>query len=115
MHRQTTDQVRQTKQLKSKIREHEDKLSSLQSSLGKSSVGRGSDVSSAEAIEAMLERAEALDGLRRQVEELEGRVDEYRGLPADRDAARREVGRLEVELDAVRRRRDEMFGGLVGG
>ena len=57
------------------------------------------DVSSAEAIEAMLERAEELEELRRQVEELEDRVKEYKGLPTDREAAREELGRLEVELD----------------
>jgi HAUS augmin-like complex subunit 1 len=72
------------------------------------------DIGSAESIEEMLERAEELDALKTGVEGLEAQVDAYRGLPADREAARKEVGRLEVELDGVRKRRDALFEGLVG-
>ena len=71
-------------------------------------------VASAEAITEMLEQQQALEELRESVEALEGEVEEFGGLPADLAAARKEVGRLEVGCDEVRRRRDELFEGLVG-
>lgn len=71
-------------------------------------------IGSAEAIGEMLEQQKALDELRERVEGLEKQVGAYAGLPADREAARKEVGRLEVRLDEVRRKRDGLFEGLVG-
>jgi len=71
-------------------------------------------IGSAEAIGEMLEQQKALDELREKVEGLEREVGGYAGLPADREAARKDVGKLEVKLDEVRRRRDELFEGLVG-
>jgi HAUS augmin-like complex subunit 1 len=113
--RQTTEQTRQTKHLRTKIREYEDRLASLQASQGRNAATPASkNVSSAEAIADMLEQQAALDALRLKVESLEKEVDEFAGLPADKEAARREVAKLEVELDNVRRRRDALFEGLVG-
>jgi HAUS augmin-like complex subunit 1 len=71
-------------------------------------------IGSAEAISEMMDQQKALDELREKVEGLENEVGEYAGLPADREAARREVGKLEVRLDDVRRKRDELFENLVG-
>jgi HAUS augmin-like complex subunit 1 len=71
-------------------------------------------VASAEAIMEMLEQQRALEDLRERVEALESEVDEFAGLPADLAAARKEVGRLEIKCDEVRRRRDELFERLVG-
>jgi HAUS augmin-like complex subunit 1 len=71
-------------------------------------------IGSAEAISEMLEQQKGLDELRARVEALEAEVAEFGGLPADREGARKEVGKLEVRLDEVRRRRDELFEGLVG-
>jgi HAUS augmin-like complex subunit 1 len=71
-------------------------------------------IGSAEAISEMLEQQKALDELRGRVESLEREVEEFAGLPADREAARKEVAKLEVRLDEVRRRRDELFDGMVG-
>lgn len=113
LQRQTTEQVRQTKHLRTKIREHEDKLSALQSSGRVAATPASRDVSSAEAIADMLEQQHMLDGLREKVEALEREVDVYKGLPADKEAARKEVAKLEVELDLIRRRRDDMFADLV--
>ena len=115
LQRQTTEQVRQTKHLRTKIREHEDRLSSLEHAQARSAATPASkSVSSAEAIADMLEQQSALAALREKVEGLEKQVDEYAGLPADREAARKEVAKLEVELDNARRRRDALFEGLVG-
>lgn len=72
------------------------------------------NIGSAEAINDMLEQQKALDELRERVEAVEREVREFAGLPADKEAARKEVGKLEVRLDEVRRRRDELFEGLVG-
>ncbi|KAF2121841.1 hypothetical protein BDV96DRAFT_130710 [Lophiotrema nucula] len=110
LQRQTTEQVRQTKHLRTKVREHEDKLSALQ--IAQSRNNKGADVGSAEAIGEMLEQQKALDELKGGVEELEREVEEFAGLPADREAARKEVGKLEVELDGLRRRRDALFEGM---
>ncbi|KAA8622610.1 hypothetical protein PtrSN002B_002494 [Pyrenophora tritici-repentis] len=73
----------------------------------------GSNIASAEAIGDMLEQQKALDELRERVEGLEMEVSEFAALPADREAARKEVGKLEVRLDEARRKRDELFEGLV--
>lgn len=62
----------------------------------------------------MLEQQKALNELRARVEGLEEQVGEFAGLPAEREAARKEVAKLEVRLDEVRRERDELFEGLVG-
>lgn len=72
------------------------------------------NMASAEAINEMLEQQKALDELRERVEGVEREVADFAGLPADKEAARKEVGKLEVRLDEVRRRRDELFEGLVG-
>lgn len=70
-------------------------------------------IGSTEAINDMLEQQKALDELREKVEGVERAVAEFAGLPADKEAARKEVGKLEVRLDEVRKRRDELFEGLV--
>jgi HAUS augmin-like complex subunit 1 len=114
LQRQTTEQMRQVKHLRSKIRESEDKLSSLLSSQNRTMTPGSKHIGSAEAISDMLEQQQALDELRETVEGLEKEVGEFAGLPADREAARKEVGKLEVRLDEVRRRREELFEGLVG-
>jgi HAUS augmin-like complex subunit 1 len=114
LQRQTTEQIRQAKHLRTKIREHEDKLSSLQSNQSRTMTPGSKHIGSAEAIGEMLEQQQALDELRERVDSLESEVDEFAGLPADREAARKEVGKLEVRLDEVRRRRDELFENLVG-
>jgi HAUS augmin-like complex subunit 1 len=71
-------------------------------------------VASAEAMSEMLEQQRALEELRERVEGVEKEVAEFGGLPADLAAARKEVARLEVRCDEVRRTRDELFEGLVG-
>ncbi|RYO02321.1 hypothetical protein AA0120_g676 [Alternaria tenuissima] len=114
LQRQTTEQTRHVKHLRTKIREHEDKLSSLQSSQSRNMTPGSKNIGSAEAITDMLEQQKVLDELRERVEGLERQVAEFGGLPADKEAARKEVGKLEVRLDELRRSRDELFEGMVG-
>jgi HAUS augmin-like complex subunit 1 len=112
--RQTTEHTRQTKHTRTRIRECEDRLAALQANQSRAMTPGSKHVGSAEAIGEMLQQQKALDELRERVEAVEREVDEYEELPADREMARKEVGRLEVRLDEVRRRRDELFEGLVG-
>ncbi|KAF1843727.1 uncharacterized protein K460DRAFT_396958 [Cucurbitaria berberidis CBS 394.84] len=114
LQRQTIEQTRQTKHLRTKIREYEDRLSSLQFSQNRTMTPGSANIGSAEVMGEMLEQQKVLDELRERVEGLERQVAEFAGLPADREMARKEVGKLEVRLDEVRRRRDELFEGLVG-
>jgi HAUS augmin-like complex subunit 1 len=113
LQRQTAEHTRQTKHMRTKIREYEDKLSSLQVNQSRTMTPGSKYIGSAEAIGEMLEQQKALDELRERVEGLEREVAGFAGLPAEREAARKEVGKLEVRLDEVRRRRDEDFEGLV--
>ncbi|KAJ4324946.1 hypothetical protein N0V94_001000 [Neodidymelliopsis sp. IMI 364377] len=114
LQRQTIEQTRQTKHLRSRIREAEDRLSSLQASHARAMTPASKSVASAEAMGEMLEQQRALEELRERVEGVEREVAEFGGLPADLGAARKEVARLEVRCDEVRRTRDELFEGLVG-
>lgn len=142
--RQTVELGRQAKAIKGKVREAEDRVGVLERAVSSghtrgrsvsshirtlsnpissqyvsgmnSPFGANADITvSAKAIEDMLLQQEVLDALRRKVQALEAQVDEFAGLPADREGARKEVGRLEVELDELRRKRDGLFGGLLEG
>lgn len=114
LQRQTAEQTRQTKLLRAKIREHEDKLAALQTNQNRALTPGAKRIASTEAIADMLDQQKMLDELQMQVEGLEDEVGEFAGLPAEREAARKEVAKLEIRLDEVRRRRDELFEGLVG-
>lgn len=114
LQRQTAEQTRQTKHFKTKIREHEDKIAALQASQNRNTTPGSKYTGSSEAIAEMLEQHKALDEIRMRVEGLESEVAEYAGLPAGREVARKEVARLEVRLDELRRKRDGLFEGLVG-
>jgi HAUS augmin-like complex subunit 1 len=111
--RQTTEHTRQTKHMRTRIRECEDKLAALQANQSRAMTPGSKHIGSAEAIGEMLEQQKALDELRERVEAVEREVGGFEGLPADREMARKDVARLEVRLDEVRRRRDELFEGLV--
>lgn len=114
--RQTTDWTRQTKHLRTKLREYEDRLSSLTpATTTGSGAGRPPEPASAAGIAQLVEQEAALGELRARVEELEGQVRRFRGLPMEKEAARREVRRLEAEAETVKRRRDGLFEGLVDG
>lgn len=140
--RQTSENMRQTKHLRAKIRDAEDRLSNLEYAAANGGHSRQRSISSsithshsrsnslhtpttsitpgsalatsADALSEILEAQRELDTLRKAVEAVEREIDEFAGLPAERESARREVGRLEVELDGLRRTRDGLFGGLVG-
>jgi len=53
--------------------------------------------------------------LRKDLEELDARVERFHDLPPDKDDARTVVERKVRELDGLKRRRDVLFEGLVDG
>lgn len=107
---QTADWTRQTKQLRAKLREYEDRLASLPASNFSSS-----QVNSSTSLARLADEEKALVELRGRVQELEAKVRAFEGLPASKEDARAEVKRLENELNGLRRRRDGLFEGLVEG
>ncbi|OCK86203.1 hypothetical protein K432DRAFT_341819 [Lepidopterella palustris CBS 459.81] len=113
--RQTTDWSRQTRLLRSKMREYEDKLATLPPPTPSSSITsiKPSDLASAAGLASLVEKERELVVLRERVEKLEEEVAQFRHLPTDKEAARKEVRKREVELDGLRRARDGLFEGLM--
>lgn len=62
---------------------------------------------------SLVEKERELVVLRERVEKLEEEVAQFRHLPTDKEAARKEVRKREVELDGLRRARDGLFEGLM--
>ena len=122
LQRQAADQSRQVKTLKAKIRDVEDRVGGLQGGGGRRdrnpnpekdrNHGTG-DAVLADQVAEMVESQERIERARVRVERLEAKVDEFAGLPPDREAARKEVARPEVELNELRRRRDGLFEGML--
>ncbi|KAF2419780.1 hypothetical protein EJ08DRAFT_654007 [Tothia fuscella] len=103
--RQTLEWTRNTKQLRAKLGEYNDRLASL--------AADSNEKQSGALIEQIVEREGLILGLGDRVAMLEERVEQFRGLPGDRDGARREVERVQNELGRLQRRRDAFFEGLV--
>lgn len=103
--RQTLEWTRNTKQLRAKLGEYNDRLASL--------ADAGAETQSGLLVEQIVQRESDLLELGERVARLEGRVDAFKGLPGDRDGARREVEKAGNELGRLQRRRDELFEGLV--
>lgn len=119
--RQTLDWNRNTKQLRSKITEYIDRLGTLNPSQGSPSPynsprkpGRSNTVSLTPVEEIVAKEKRVLE-LGEKVRKLEEQVKAFKGLPKDKDDARREVEKIRKENERLRRKRDELFEGLVGG
>lgn len=100
LQRQTLDWNRNTKQLRTKIGEYTERLGSLE--------GKDSGL-----IEDVVRREKGVMELTERVKDLEAQVEAFKGLPKDRDAARREVEKVGKELVSLQRKRDKMFEELV--
>ncbi|EXJ60210.1 hypothetical protein A1O7_04362 [Cladophialophora yegresii CBS 114405] len=103
LHAQTLQHQRETKQLQLKSAEYKARIAVLDSQLA--TVGERARQSTA----ALVAKQQVLDDKRAQITALERRFREFRGLPPDVDASRGEVNRLQAELEALKRRRDELF------
>ncbi|KAL2356167.1 hypothetical protein BJ546DRAFT_592703 [Cryomyces antarcticus] len=105
---QTALWTREARQLRQKIAEYRDRLSALSSTAP-------SLPSGVPTVQRAGELEEEVTALRERVKALEAEVGRFKGLPPDRDLARLKVKEARVELAGVRRERDGVFEGLVGG
>jgi HAUS augmin-like complex subunit 1 len=101
LQRQTVDWTRNTKQLRGKLTEYNDRLAGL-----------GSNASERDARD-VVEKEQKITKLEMQLELLNGRIEAYKGLPRDRDKALEMVRSKEKEVDRLTRRLDELFEGLT--
>lgn len=101
LQRQTLDWTRNTKQLRGKLTEYNDRLAGL-----------GSNASERDARD-VVEKEQKIAKLELQLEDLNGRIQAYKGLPRDRDKALGMMRSKEKEVDRLTRRLDELFEGLA--
>ncbi|KAL8828771.1 MAG: hypothetical protein Q9170_006452 [Blastenia crenularia] len=104
----THDWMRGSKHLDRKLGEYRERAKRLEKgSGGKNTVDIGIP-------ELKAEEREIRD-LEARVSGLEGRVRGFEGLPPDKEMALMEVEKMRKELEALARRRDAMFEGLIEG
>jgi HAUS augmin-like complex subunit 1 len=108
--RRAADYARQTKHLRAKLREYENRLAGLPDPMAAIGVGSMRGRATARSVKA---REEEVRALRERVHALEGELEAFGGLPGDRDGARKKVLERQRELEALRERRDRAFEGLV--
>jgi HAUS augmin-like complex subunit 1 len=99
----TTEWVRGTKLLSTKIEEYQDRISAME---------RLCNIQGPRIEELMVEE-ETVVRLRETVKTLEGRVKMFYGLPPNVHDAKEEYERLDMEFQTLVRKRDRMFENLV--
>ncbi|KAL9591694.1 MAG: hypothetical protein Q9179_007465 [Wetmoreana sp. 5 TL-2023] len=105
----TRDWVRDPKALDMKVGEFRERAKRLEKAAG----GKNSTLDIG-IPELKAEEREIRD-LEARVSGLEGRVRGFEGLPPDKELALMEVEKMRKELEALARRRDLMFEGLIEG
>ncbi|KAI4717898.1 hypothetical protein E4T48_05932 [Aureobasidium sp. EXF-10727] len=104
--KRTAEITRQTKVLKAKVNEYDERL-------------RNASASGVEIPEALLADVEMsksnLQALVQRVKEVEQRIEEFEGVPPEAREVRKVMQDLRAELEEWVRRRDEKFESLVGG
>lgn len=103
---QTQEWSRNTKMLRAKVAEYEDRLQALAAGFSGAEYGVG--------VEDVVQAERDVLQARHSVAQMEAQLRGFEGLPPDRDAARREVKRLEGEVEALKRERDAVFAAMVG-
>lgn len=103
LHTLTLQHQRETKQLLLKSAEYKERIASLE----RQSASRAS--SSSPTLADLAVKVETLDRKKTKVEALENKILVFHGLPPDVEASRTEVKRAQAELDALKRKRDELF------
>lgn len=103
IHAQTARFNRDTKQINLKILEYQDRVNGMERQLA---ALREDSVS----LEDVLEGRRRVEQRSNSVKGLEERVGAFVGLPPDLAASRDEVKRAMNELEALKRRREELFG-----
>ncbi|KAJ5934945.1 hypothetical protein N7466_004492 [Penicillium verhagenii] len=99
---QTSEWIRGTKTLSTKVGEYHDRIASLERNQPQGPT-----------IEQLMAEEESVIRMREMVVSLEGRVRAFHDLPTDIPGARARYKELERELGQLIRQRDTMFGTLV--
>ncbi|KIW69016.1 hypothetical protein PV04_04920 [Phialophora macrospora] len=105
VHAQTLQHQRETKQLQLKSAEYKTRIEGLERQL--SAAGPAS--SDVPSTAALVSKQQVQSEKKSRIAALEARFKEFHGLPPDIVASRKEVNRLQAELDTLKRRRDELF------
>lgn len=100
----TADYLRDTKHVKAKIVEYDDRLASLQSARSDESL-----------LATMISEVHSLAEQRKYMSQLSDRLDVYQSLPTDLMAARAQVEDSRSKLLKLVRKRDQMFEALADG
>lgn len=102
----TAEIIRQTKLLKAKVGEYDERL-------------RNASASGSEIPEKLLSEVEAANAnaevLVQRLKDVEQRIEVYEGVSPEAREVRRVMQDLRAELEGWIQRRDEMFEGMVGG
>lgn len=98
LRQETLQYTTQTKHLALKLAEYQDRTEVL-----------SREPRPAVSLEVVKQRERELQVQRDAVRQLEERLKAYHGLPPDIEASRAEVKRAQSDLDALRRRREELF------
>jgi HAUS augmin-like complex subunit 1 len=101
LQRQTIEWNRNTKQLRTKLTEYQDRLAGL-----------GDGESEREA-RLVVENEQAIINLESRLEESNRRIEAYKGLPSDKEKAIEVVKQAEQECDKLSRQLDELFEQLA--
>jgi HAUS augmin-like complex subunit 1 len=101
LQRQTIEWNRNTKQLRAKLTEYQDRLA-----------GFGDGETEREARQ-VVENEQTIISLESRLEELNRRIEAYKGLPSDKEKAIEVVKQAELECEGLSRQLDELFERLA--
>jgi HAUS augmin-like complex subunit 1 len=105
LHAQTLQNQREMKQLELKSAEYMSRIHTLEQQLA---LMQSTSVN-APTTTTLVAKQRELDQKRKHVEDLEAKFMAFHGLPPDIEASRQEVRRAQGDLDALKKRRDELF------
>ncbi|KIX00759.1 uncharacterized protein Z518_09824 [Rhinocladiella mackenziei CBS 650.93] len=111
LHDQTRQHQREANQLMLKSAEYKDRIAALER--------QGAGGASAQTIQGptltdLAIKQDLVERKKKQAEALEKKILAFHGLPPDLEVSRAEVLRAQTELDALKRRRDELFEKMGG-
>jgi len=98
--------TRTAKVLQQKALEYKDRYQSLEQSYNRK-------IANKPTVEYLIQAEKAIEGLREETDELETKLEGYKGLPSRRDLAELEMERARRELQELIVRRDEAYAGTL--
>jgi len=103
---QTAQFSRETKLINLKMAEYRDRVASLERAL---------EATADPSLEEVVAEERKVQALQSRIKGLEKQLREYCGLPPDLETTRAEYQRAQRELEGLKRKRDDLFEGLVEG